>query len=394
MVKRMKKMKKIIQMIVMCSVMSALAGCGLFSAKDNTPPPTKLVTFNQTMNFNEEWDSSTGAGVAQNYLKLAPAFDADTIYTASYKGELTAVNAKKGNVLWHVETSLPVTAGPTVDQGRVFVGTSDARVAAYDAMSGKLLWQTPVSGVVLACPTSAQGHVFVKTIDGELIALNAATGKQEWNYVQEVPSLILRGSSPAVDVDDRVVAGFANGKVAAVSDRAGSELWIQTIAAPTHSNVIDNMVDINAMPVVKNGVVYVVTYQGYLAALNLSTGALIWHHTLSSYSGLVLDDTHVYATDAQSHVWAFDQSTGQVLWVQKALAYRTLTTPALMNDAVVVADLEGYIHALSTSDGHFVSRVNFNSHGVLASPLVVNNVLYLIATDGTLAAYTLSNIKG
>ena len=149
------------------------------------------------------------------------------------------------------------------------------------------------------------------------------------------------------------------------------------------------MVDIDADPVVYNNRVYVATYQGKISALELSSGKTVWTHEISSFTGLTVDGQRVYVSDASSNLWAFDAESGTVDWRQTQLVARNITGPASIASYIVVADQEGYLHWLSKQDGHFVARDHLNGFGVIATPVVNNENVYVLTTDGHLAAYTL-----
>jgi outer membrane protein assembly factor BamB len=85
------------------------------------------------------------------------------------------------------------------------------------------------------------------------------------------------------------VVGFANGNLAKLTLQDGSMLWQQIITIPEGSFAIQRMVDIDADPVVFNNRVYVATYQGKIAALDLTTGKIYWTHDISSFTGLTVD---------------------------------------------------------------------------------------------------------
>ena len=382
-------MRKTLRLSFLLGCSLLLAGCGLFGAKDNTPKPAKLVNFKPQAKAVAIWSNSTGDGSGSKYLKLGAAYSEGALYTTDYTGQITRTSSKDGYTLWQVQTKLPITTSPAAGGGLVYVGTSNAKVAAVSENTGALAWTAKVSSAVLAAPTYANGMVFVKTIDGNLEALDAETGKKAWGYAQDVPSLVLRGSSSATVDNDQVFAGFANGNLVSLTTDTGSQTWSQTIALPQGDNPIENMVDIDARPIVRAGIVYVVTYQGNIAALNAITGTILWQHGLSSYSSLAVGANNVFSSDSKSHVWAFDQNTGGILWRQQALSYRNITGPVIMGNNIVVGDQEGYLHWLSSKDGHFVARVKASSAKIIAAPLVVNNILYVTTSDGKLAAYEL-----
>jgi len=59
-----------------------------------------------------------------------------------------------------------------------------------------------------------------------------------------------------------------------------------------------------------------------------------------------------------------------------------------MNDEIVIADEEGYLHWLSETDGSFTGRVRVDSQGIEATPMVVEGYLSVLSRSGKIATYT------
>src|SRR5262249_62427708 len=75
-------------------------------------------------------------------------------------GELLAMSAKTGDILWrHRSRTPPTTATLTTGGGLVIVGDYDRYVYAHDAKTGKILFQTRL-------PTSVQGFPITYGADG------------------------------------------------------------------------------------------------------------------------------------------------------------------------------------------------------------------------------------
>ena len=129
------------------------------------------------------------------------------------------------------------------------------------------------------------------------------------------------------------------------------------------------------------------TYQGYAAALNVTTGSLIWQRKMSSFAGLTVDANNVYISTTKSHVVALDRLTGSTVWTQHALLGRKLTAPVIYNGAIVVCDGEGYVHFLSAQNGHFVARLYVDRRGVTAPAITAQGKLFVYGDSGRLSAY-------
>jgi outer membrane protein assembly factor BamB len=370
-----------------------LPGCswvtGILGGEDNAEPPVPLTKLEDPLKLKKLWSKGVGVGNEEQYLKLVPASADGQIYVADHKGRVTALDALTGKKNWQVKTDVPISAGPGAGEGLVLLGTSNAEVLALDAGGGGKRWVAAVSSEVLSVPQIDLGRVIVQTVDGNVTALDAETGAQLWVFDRSVPVLTLRGTSTPAVQHGVVVAGFANGKLVAMSADKGFVGWEANIAIPQGRSELERIVDIDGDPIIVGTAVYVATYQGSIGVIDLQSGNSGWKRDMSSYLSLGVDFSQVYVTDAQSHVWALSRSTGSTVWKTEDLAYRGLTAPEPFNEYIAVGDYEGYVHLLSRYDGRIVARARVDSDGIRARPLVVGDVLYVFGNSGKLAAFTL-----
>ena len=354
--------------------------------KDNSLPPSELVKFQSTVKIDTLWSIDVGSGTDEQFLRLTPVVDADTVYTAGHEGQVTAVALASGKQLWENETDLPISGGPGVGAGLVVVGTNDGDVVALAKDSGKALWRARVSSEVLAAPRIDDGVVIIRTGDGRITALSAADGKRLWFYDNPVPALSLRGVSAPAIAQGLVVVGLDNGKLLALELKTGRLAWNATVAVPHGRSDLDRMVDIDSEPLIIDDEIYVATYQGRVASVSLQNGRLRWARDISSDAGVGANDNALFVTDEESNVWALERLSGTSIWKQEKLLRRRLTAPIPLGDYVAVGDFEGYVHWLRTSDGQFVARSRVGSDPIIARPIAVGDILLVYGSGGTLAA--------
>lgn len=376
-----------------CLLSGLLSGCGTLSGflggEDNAEPPAPLVDIEDPVPLQKLWSTSVGVGFDQQYVKLVPASDGEQLYVADRKGRVAAFDAGTGKEVWSVKTGAAVSAGPGVGKELVLVGTSDAEVLALKAADGSLVWKAAVSSEVLSVPQLGLDAVIVQTADGNVTALAAEDGSQLWIYDRSVPVLTLRGTSTPAVQHGAVIAGFSNGKLVALSEDQGFVIWEASVAIPQGRSELERIVDIDGDPVIVGTAVYVTTFQGSVAVIDLQSGDPGWKRDMSSNTGLGVDFSQVYVTDDKSHVWALARSSGAAEWKLDQLENRQLTAPVPFNDYVVVGDLEGYLHLLSRYDGSVAARVRVDKKGIRARPLLQQDVLYVYGNGGKLAAYSL-----
>ncbi len=386
-----------------------LAGCS--SSPSPVLPPVPLPAFEPSVAITTQWRAEIGRGARYFYLRYKPVFKGDVGYSADYRGGIYAFDVKTGDILWHKELNLKLTSGLSLQEGRLLLGSNLGDVMALDPKDGNELWRAKVSSEVLTPPLSAQGYVIVRSIDGRLYALDAETGKRRWVFERSVPLLTLRGNSAPLIVNDMVLLGSDSGKLTALTLKGGIELWETPVAVPTGRTELERIIDIDVDLMVVDDLVYAVTYQGRLAAIQLENGRILWVQDMSSYAGMTADAYRIYITDAGSQVLALNRMNGAILWRQEKLLRRGLTGPARHGDYVAVADYDGYIHWLDREDGHIVARALLNDvaymfeeewqqddtdyydreRNILANPVVYKDMLIVNDRFGIMSAYTLSD---
>ena len=370
----------------------ALSGCsaltGFLGDDEDEPAPAKLEAFEPMTQIKKLWSRRAASGEGGQRLKLRPVLAGGQVFAAGHDGDVAAYDPFTGEQLWEVETDIPITGGPGAGFGLVVVASSGGDVVALTSEQGTVAWRAQVTSEVLSAPAVSERIVAVRTVDGKLFGLDAANGERSWVYDRTVPVLTLRGTSAPVIVGDVVLAGFDSGHLAALSLADGRLLWESRVAAPTGRTELERLTDMDADPVVSDGVVYAVTFQGRVAALDLRTGQPLWERDLSSHAGIGIGQRLIYVTDEQSHVWAFDRNTGSSLWRQDGLERRQVTRPVAFGDHVVVADFEGHVHWLRIDDGRFAARTRVGGGSVLAPPVTNQTALYVLGETGTLTALT------
>ena len=356
--------------------------------KKASEPRPLAKDFKPSITVKSVWDGRYGKGYEKYWLKLAPVEMDGRVFVADVDGRVIAIDAATGKVAWEDrDKRRPVSGGPGAGEGRVFVGTSNAQVVARDAASGKKLWIAQVSSEVLAAPAASNGLVFVRTGDGRLYALNAETGVQRWVLDRTTPTLTLRGSAPPVVHDGRVLAGFDNGRLSALELATGKELWEARLAEPNGRSDLERLVDVDARPIIRDGVAYIDSFQGRVAAVSLDDGSLVWTRDISSYEDVAVDDNNVYVTDERSYVWALSRADGSTVWRQKAFKNRKLTGPTRFGDYVVAGDLEGYVHWLDASTGTPVARERLDKNRLISAPVDIGGLLLGYSSSGELSAW-------
>jgi len=373
---------------------------GWFSDDEEVDPPAELVDFKPNLEIVEIWKQGTGSGTSDQYLKLAPIIARQKVYIADAEGSVITFDASNGKKLWTHEIKIgksgfwssdeqvKITGGPGYGENTILVGTNEGDVIAIDADDGNELWKAKVSSEILSTPQKQRNIVIVRTLDGRLFGLNGDNGKLIWTYDRSVPSLTLRGTSSPIIDQGIVICGFDGGRLAAVELTTGRVLWETAITTARGRDELERMVDIDSDPIIIDGVIYVVTFQGKLAAMTLDTGRILWTRDISSYAGFSIDQQNIYVTDDKSIIWAYDRYSGSSLWKQDKLHNRAATAPTNIGNYIVVGDFEGYLHWMYKTNGAFAARTQLSNERIISAPISDGRMLYAYSSDGKLAALT------
>jgi outer membrane protein assembly factor BamB len=407
--------------LMLLSVFSSsvfLSGCSWFSKKTGQEP-MELVSFKKSAKLKEVWTKNVGDGQGVGFTQLTPAIDGDTIFSIDHTGLLMALSRQTGKKLWSkdvTEVSLgwkktitqafkeedlnkSITGGMSAAAGLLFLGNYAGEVIAVSAVDGKEVWRKQVKGEIVSVPQTNGQVVAVQTMNGKLFVLDAKTGADLWFFESPPPVLTLRGTASPVVNDSAIYAGFANGRLMAFNSSNGLILWEQRIAMPKGRSELDRMVDIHASPVLKNGILYVGTYQGRVSALARGTGKELWGQDASTSEDIAVSEDKVFVSHSDGKVTAYNMISGELVWQNEKLLRRALSGPHIFGDYVAVIDFEGYMHLLKQSDGELAERKRVgyqlvsgkkSRNSVRAPMLTQGNTLYVFGDRGNIIAYEVS----
>lgn len=379
--------------ITLCvATLTALGACS--SKKDKViDPPAELTDFPASLRVQRVWDAGLGGDGEKMRLGLGVTVVDGRAFAAGRDGDVEAFDVQTGKSLWHTKTKAPLSGGTGAGEGLVVVGSSEGAVIALNAADGAERWHVKVNGEVLSAPAISANIVVVRTVDGKLRGLASDTGKEAWQYEQQVPRLSLRGAATPIIVGSAVICGFDNGKVVALSLGDGALLWENTVA-PSHGRTeLERLVDIDSAVKVNGNNVYAVGFQGRVAMIMLDSGQTWWAQDSSSYRGLEVDDQNVYISTAEGEVVALNRANGTEVWRQKALAHRGLSAPALTDNAVAVADFQGFVHWLDKGTGALAGRAQAGGERISNPPVAIGDRLLVINDEGKLTEFKAAPIS-
>jgi len=218
---------------------------------------------------DELWNYSGISEVASLLGGASPAVDSGVVVAPFSSGELVALKAENGRVLWTdsltsrrrtdvVSTLAHIRGRPIIDRGRVFAISHGGLMVAIDLRSGRRIWDKEIGG--LASPWVAGDYIFLLTNDAEVAALSRNNGSVYWvqalprfEYPEEKNNPIV-WTGPVLASDRLIVTG-SHGEVYSVSPYSGDVMG--KVEMPS---------GISVPPIVADGSVYFLSDNATLVA--------------------------------------------------------------------------------------------------------------------------------
>ena len=382
------------RILAIAALAVVLSGCSsiknIFGKdKDDEKPtePAELVDFTPTATVTKLWSASAGKGENRLGVRQGPEVSDGRVYAAAIKGGVRAFDLQTGKAVWNYESDLRLSGGPGVGDGLVVVGSLDGHVIALDAVTGAEKWQAKVPSEVITAPTVGQGLVLVRSNDGRVSAFDATTGERRWFYNKDLPSLTVRGNASVTLGPGIAFVNNDDGTLSAMSLNDGRLMWSQVVGVPEGRTELDRMADADGPAILDGTTVFATSYKKETIAIDGPSGRPIWTRDNGGVGGLGLAPGSVVVADPAGIVWALDKSSGAPVWSHTVLARRALTAPTVQGDYVVVGDFDGYLHWLRVDNGELAMRERAGGKALLAKPVVADGILIVQNVDGELTAF-------
>lgn len=244
-----------------------------------------------------------------------------------------------GREIWSVETGLGATAAPLLGDEAIYVGMADGTLRAFDRFAGDELWSTFLGAQVLAAPLLVDGRLFVGTDHDAVHALDPATGETHWVYRRDTRQpLSIRGGTGVGVGGGRLYAGFSDGAIVALSPEEGAILWQAALAAGS----LEKFPDADAIPVYRDGSVFVTVFNKGTYSLDAANGRVRWQQETPGATGLTLADGSLLV--GGTGLWSLDLGTGAIQW-KVDLGKSWVSRPKVVGKLVVAAGSTGLLFA-------------------------------------------------
>lgn len=157
-----------------------------------------------------KWSYPLGVGMTSS-AALSP--DGSTVYQGAYDGNLYAINAANGALIWRVQVGFKnavTSASPAIGtDGTIYLGSNYGSLYAINPDGSQKWIFESKADIRSSVAINADGTVILACYDGYVHAINSSNGAEKWRYLLPVGTY----GSPSIAANGTVVVISTNGNV-------------------------------------------------------------------------------------------------------------------------------------------------------------------------------------
>lgn len=233
-----------------------------------------------------------------------------SLYQGGYK-KFECWNINTGNLKWkYSDINNYCQAAPLITGNDIIFGAWDTYLRCIDKKSGALKWkwsngsEANMLSPGNCVPVTAKDRVFIVAPDRYMTVLDKETGKEIWRSNFDGKYRV-RESLGISEDKKYVYAKTMDGQLIAVSTSANT---------PEIAHVVDAGFGYEHTPCIvleKNGIIYMGSRKGILAAIDSNTFQLLWTYKLgsSAFNGFDTDsDGNIYISLIEGSIWKISRN--------------------------------------------------------------------------------------
>lgn len=351
------------------------------------------------------WAAPIGAGDSRrNRIAAAPVVSGGRVFAMDAGSTVSAVSTG-GALLWQADLAASFDRGGgasggglAAEAGVLYVTTVYGEVVALSAESGAVIWRQRVDSPATGAPALADGMVYVSGRDGSAWAIDAKDGKVAWMVAGTPGTQGYVGAAAPTVASRSVIFPDATGDLTAVLKiGGGTKVWQESLAGKRPGRAYAQTADITGDAVLVGETLYAGTAAGRTVAMDSGNGEKLWSAGHGAMGAPVVAGGSVFLVNDQAQIVRLDAASGAVLWtadmpyfeadkVKKRKAIFAHFGPVLAGGKLWVASSDGALRGFSPVNGALVAQAEI-AGGAATQPAVAGGTLYVVSRKGQLLAF-------
>jgi len=351
------------------------------------------------------WTAKIGAGSSRkNRIGAAPVVADGRIFTIDAGVGVTATSTA-GATLWSTDLTADFDKGGGQSAGglatagsRVFATTGYGELVALDAASGAVLWRQRVDAPISGAPATDGQAVYVSGRDGSAWAVDAADGKVIWQVVGTPGSAAYVGTAAPTVGDRAVIFPSSGGDLMAVLKiGGGTKIWQASLAGKRLGRAYALTPDVTGDAVIAGKTLFAGSGSGRTVAMSASSGERIWSAGEGALGPVAVAGGSIFLVNDEAKLVRLDAATGTPIWsvempyytkdkIKRRKAIYAHYGPVMAGGRIIVVSSDGILRAFDPTDGSLAYTAEIPG-GAAAQPAVAGGTLYVVGGNGQLHAF-------
>lgn len=263
---------------------------------------------------------------------------------------------------------------PSIKGNIIYAANANGMVQAFETGTGKLLWSKQLSQGVISGPTVSNGYIAVGTNRSTVVLLRQSDGA-------ELQQLKVSGDalSKPVIFNNKVIVKTIDGYLYGFNLKTGEKIWASEHGSPSL------ILKAASSPVIMDKVALVGFSDGKLDAVDVDSGRVLWQRSIAYASGAsdverlvdidadpIVRGTIAYLASYQGYIGALSLTDGQFVWRKPGSAYKNM---AIDGQNIYITDSDDVLWAFDRQNGNVKwKQLALKARG-LTEPVLVGNRL-------------------
>lgn len=351
------------------------------------------------------WSANIGQGSSRkNRIAAAPIVAGGRVFTMDAGTTVTATSTG-GGTLWSVDLTASFdkgggqsSGGLAAGGGRLYATTGYGELVALDASSGAVIWRQRVDAPISGAPATDGNAVYVSGRDGSAWAVDAASGKVIWQVVG-TPGKTAYVGTAAPTIGDRAVIfpSSAGDLMAVLKIGGGTKVWQASLAGKRLGRAYALTSDVTGDAVIAGKTLFAGSGSGRTVAMSASSGERIWSASEGALGPVAVAGGSLFLVNDEAKLVRLNAETGETIWavdmpyftndkIKRRKGIYAHYGPVMAGGRIMVVSSDGLLRAFDPTNGSLTYTAEIPG-GAAAQPAVAGGTLYVVGGNGQLHAF-------
>jgi len=318
---------------------------------------------------------------SDSYTKSSPVVYNRVAYWSNKRGRIFGIDIE-GQQVFDYAMETAVDATPMVYDSVLYIGRIDGNLCAISLVKQDTLWTFETWGQIAASPNrmniEGKEAIIIGSYDNYLYILDRENGKEI----------------------NRFESGYyINGAVAQYNNCVvfgGCDGWLRIVdcVSGVQTDSLNLEIYIPASPAIHNNRCYIADHSGNVYEIEIANEKIVSSQKVieskdenSAFVSVpAVSEKMVYVVSDNRNIYAINRKDGSVAWKYLLKGNTGESSPVICKEKLLVCTKTGIVSILNTKTGELLWEYDTGEQ-IIASPAVINGYFYILTFKGTLFCF-------